>query len=381
MRKETGVWIKKHLIEFKVPKRANFLYAIGGVLLFGVLLQILTGVSIAIQYTPVVSEAFVSVWMFMRKFKYGWLVRTAHANGASLIFCALYAHMFRAMYYRSYTGERRGAWLVGSVIYVLMMCISFIGYVLPWGQLSYWAAVVITNFINAIPLIGKWLKLFVLGGHAVRGSLLKRFFAFHCFLPFVLFFLAVVHVVLVHNSGQSDIVSNRMPAISSRANMFPVYLLKDLVCVGAYLLILCALCLAFPNVFSNKLNYEPADFYNTPADIKPEWYFMHYYSVLRIFESKLAGVFVTSLTLLLIVVLPYIHEDLFSDALKDLYKPSVVVLFLSFALLGILGALRLNYWLAVLAKLCVCVCLSFFLWPVIARLTRVLAVALVTWCC
>lgn len=206
----------------------------------------------------------------MRRFKYGWLVRNAHVNGASLIFCALYAHMFRAMYYRSYIGKRRRVWLVGSAIYVLMMCVSFIGYVLPWGQLSYWAAVVITNFINAIPLIGRWLKLFVLGAHAVRDPLLRRFFVFHCFLPFVLFFLAVFHVALVHNSGQNDVISNRTPAIGSRVNMFPVYVLKDLVLVGLYSLILCALCLAFPNVFSNKLNYEPADFYNTPADIKPE---------------------------------------------------------------------------------------------------------------
>ncbi|AHL30940.1 MAG: putative cytochrome b [Candidatus Hodgkinia cicadicola] len=366
---------------FKVPKRANLLYAIGGVLLFGVLLQILTGVSMAIHYVPALSKAFVSVNMFMRKFKYGWLVRSAHANGASLMFCALYAHMFKAMYYRSYVGRRRRVWLVGSAIYALIMCISFMGCVLPWSQLSYWAAVVATSFINATPLVGKWLRLFVLGGHSVRDLLLKRFFVFHCFLPFALLFFVVLHVALVHASGQNDVVSNRVFAVSSRVNMFPVFVLKDLVFVGLYLLILCALCLAFPSVFSNKLNYEPADFYNTPADIKPEWYFMHYYSVLRVFESKLAGVFVTSLTLLFVVALPYIHEDLSSDTLKDLYKPGVVVLFLSFALLGILGAMRPSYWLAALARACVCVYLSFFLWPVIARLTRVIALSLVTWRC
>ncbi|AUG91450.1 Cytochrome b [Candidatus Hodgkinia cicadicola] len=375
------VWIKTHLMAFKVPKRANLLYAIGSVLLFGVLLQILTGVSIAIHYAPIISKAFLSVNMFMRKFKYGWLVRSAHVNGASLMFCALYAHMFRAVYYRSYVGRRRRVWLVGSAIYVLIMCISFMGYVLPWGQLSYWAAVVVTGFINATPLVGKWLRLFVLGGHSVRDSLLKRFFVFHCFLPFVLLLFAVVHVVLVHASGQNDVVSNRAFAISSRVNMFPIFALKDLVFVGLYLLILCALCLAFPSAFSNKLNYEPADFYNTPADVKPEWYFMHHYSVLRVFESKLAGVFVTGLTLLFVVVLPYTHEDLSSDVLKDLYKPGVVVLFLSFALLGTLGAMRLSYWLTVLARACVCVYLSFFLWPVIARLMRVIALNLVTWCC
>ncbi len=197
-------------------------------------------------------------------------MRDVHVNGASLIFCALYVHMFRAMYYRSYIGKRRGVWLVGSAMYVLVMCISFIGCVLPWSQLSYWAAVVVTNFIDAIPLIGKWLRLFVLGGHSVRDSLLKRFFVFHCFLPFVLLFLAVLHVVLVRNSGQSNTVSNRTFAVGSRVSMFPVYVLKHLVFVGFHLLILCVLCLAFPGVFSNKLNYEPADFYNAPADVKPE---------------------------------------------------------------------------------------------------------------
>ncbi|AIC63902.1 Cytochrome b [Candidatus Hodgkinia cicadicola] len=376
-----GVWIKTHLLAFKVPKRANLLYAIGGVLLFSVLLQILTGVSIAIHYVPVLSKAFVSVNMFMRKFKYGWLVRSAHANGASLMFCALYTHMFRSVYYRSFVGKRRRVWLVGSAIYVLVMCISFMGYVLPWGQLSYWAAVVITNFIHAIPLVGKWLRLFVLGGQSVRDPLIKRFFVFHCFLPFVLLFLVVVHIALVHISGQNDVIPNRAFAVGARVNMFPVYALKDLVLVGLYLLILCALCLAFPSAFSNKLNYEPADFYNTPADIKPEWYFMHYYSVLRVFESKLAGVFVTGLTLLFVAALPYTHEDLSSDVLKVLYKPSVVVLFLSFALLGILGALRLSYWLTVLARVCVCVYFLFFLWPVFARSMRLVALNLVTWCC
>ncbi len=183
---------------------------------------------------------------------------------------------------------------------------------------------------------------------------------FHCFLPFALLLFIALHIALVHASGQSDVVANRLPAVGERVNMFPVYALKDLMAVSLYLFVLCLLCLVFPNAFSNKLNYEPADFYRTPADIKPEWYFMQYYSVLRVFESKLVGALVIALTLLFIMALPYLHEDLSSDVFEAWYRLSVVTLFLSFALLGALGAVRLSYCVTVLARLCVFSYLLFF---------------------
>ncbi|XXM93389.1 MAG: cytochrome b N-terminal domain-containing protein [Candidatus Hodgkinia cicadicola] len=374
-----SAWIRAHFVRFKVPKRINLLYTLGGVLLFAIALQILTGISMAIHYVPVITKAFVSVNVIMRKFKYGWLVQNAHANGASLIFCALYIHIFKAIYYRSYVGARCAVWIIGSVMYILIMCVSFIGYILPWGQLSYWAAVVITNVISSVPLAGKWLKLLALGGYAVRDSLLKRFFVFHCFLPFALVSLTLVHLALVHSSGQNDLISNRVPAKNARANMFPVYALKDLVSICAYLLLLCLLCLVFPNALSNNLNYEPADFYNTPADIKPEWYFMQYYSVLRVFESKLAGVFAIWLTLMLIMLLPYTHKELPLSSLRALYRAHVILLFLSFIVLGALGALHLNRWLIALAKLCIISYFSFFLWPALVRIMRLLALSLIKW--
>ncbi|XXM90171.1 cytochrome b N-terminal domain-containing protein [Candidatus Hodgkinia cicadicola] len=372
-------WIKSHFMLFAVPKHASLLYALGGVLLFGLLLQIITGISMAIHYVPVMSEAFMSVNLFVRNFKYGWLVRSAHINGASLLFCVLYAHMFRAVYYRSYVGNRRIVWLIGSIAYILIMCISFMGYVLPWGQLSYWAAVVIANVIGSVPLVGKWMRLFVLGGYSVRDALLKRFFVFHCVLPFVLFFLITMHVALVHFAGQNDLAVSRLPVASARINIFPVYALKDFICVCVYLLVLAALCLVFPDVFSNRLNFEPADFYNTPADIKPEWYFMHYYSLLRIFESKLTGICLVALTLTLIALLPYTHEELSSVNFEKLYRPCVVGLFASFVILGVLGTVRLSYWSVVLAKLCVLGYFSFFLWPVAARIFDLTGLRSVKW--
>ncbi|XXN19775.1 MAG: cytochrome b N-terminal domain-containing protein [Candidatus Hodgkinia cicadicola] len=379
MKSDIIAWTKGRFVSFKVPRYANLLYVFGGVLLFGLMLQILTGVSMAIHYVPTISDAFLSINLFVRKFEYGWLVRAAHVNGASLIFCALYAHIFKAVYYRSYIGSRKTVWLVGSLIHIMMMCISFMGYVLPWGQLSYWAAVVITNFVESVPLIGKWLRLFLLGARGVREPLIRRFFVFHCILPFVLIALVILHITLVHAAGQNNPILNRMPVLDSRVSIYPVYLLKDVISVCVYLLVLCLLCLVAPNMFINSLNYEPANFYVTPNEIKPEWYLMHYYSVLRIFESKLVGMLVAILSLVFTVLLPYTHSDLSSKLFVKFYRPCVIVLFLSFLALGVLGTLRLTYWLNVLARLCTFVCALFFFFPIVARLSRVLGLSLLKW--
>ncbi|XXM93677.1 cytochrome b N-terminal domain-containing protein [Candidatus Hodgkinia cicadicola] len=355
---------------FEVPKHANLLYVLGGVLLFALCLQILTGLSMAIHYLPSAANAFESINELMRKFKYGWLVRSAHVNGASLFFCVLYFHIFKAVYYRSYIGSRKLVWVIGIAMYVLVLCTSFMGFVLPWGQLSYWAAVVITNFVEAVPAAGKWIKLFVLGGVNVRDPMLKRFFVFHCFVPFVILFLAVLHVVLVHLATQNSPVPNRLPLHDSCVKMFPFFALKDVMFVFVYLLVLCFLCLVAPNTFLSRHNYTPANYYVTPTDIKPEWYFLPYYSVLRGFESKLFGVFAVMSALVFMVLLPYTHENLSSSVFESFYKLSATVLFLSFFCLGIVGAFEFGFYSDLVLKLCTTWCLVFFLCPFASRCWR-----------
>ncbi|WGS83574.1 MAG: cytochrome b N-terminal domain-containing protein [Candidatus Hodgkinia cicadicola] len=355
-------WIAQ-LSCFEVPRHANLLYVLGGVLLFALCFQILTGLSMAIHYLPTTASAFESINEFVRKFKYGWLVRSAHANGASLFFCALCFHVFRAVYYRSYIGSRKLVWMVGSAMYILALSISFMGLVLPWGQLSYWAAVVITNFVEAVPAAGKWIKLLVLGGFNIRDATLKRFFVFHCFLPFVVLFLAVLHVVLVHLATQNSPIPNRLPLYNSFVRMFPFFALKDTAFVFGYLLAICFLCLVVPNAFLNRHNHNPTNYYVTPTDIKPEWYFLPYYSVLRGFDSKPLGVVSVVSVLVFMVLLPYTHESLPSVVFKSFYKLFATALFLSFSCLGILGVFELGRYSDLVAKLCTAWCFAFSLCP------------------
>ncbi|PIM95848.1 cytochrome b [Candidatus Hodgkinia cicadicola] len=361
--------ITSHLIKFQIPKHANWLYTTGFSLIFIFILQIASGISIAIHYKPSTRLAFLSIHRTERLFKYGWLVRNLHVCGSSALFLLLYLHIFKGIYYKSYYGSKKILWLTGSIIHLIIILIGFFGSVLSWSQMSYWAAVVITNFIGSIPIIGKFLRLILLGGYTVGDSTLRRFFVFHCVFPFICLTFIMIHLLLVHIKGQTSPIANRLPISNSFEDMYPNFIAKDIITCIVMLFIMYVLCLICPNIILNKLSYIPADYYSTPTDIEPEWYFLPYYSILKTFESKMLGI--TSITLLLfsLIFIPYIYNIELPNITTRTYRLHTITAFISLILLGLMGKCRYTKLISKLSKACVLWYLGFFSLPLIIRIT------------
>jgi ubiquinol-cytochrome c reductase cytochrome b subunit len=286
------------------PQPANLSYAWNGGSLLAVCLgiQIVTGIILAMHYTPNVDLAFVSVEHIMRDVNYGWLIRYIHANVASFFFIFVYLHIGRGLYYGSYKSPRSITWSIGVIILVLMMGIAFLGYVLPYGQMSLWGATVITNMLSAIPWIGQDFVQFVWGGFSVNNATLNRFFSLHYLLPFVLAALAVMHMITLHQHGSSNPLG-----VSSNADkipMHPYYLFKDLVTIFLFFLALALFVFYIPNALGHSDNYIPANPMQTPPSIVPEWYLLPYYAILRSIPNKLAGVIGMLGSLLILLAMP-----------------------------------------------------------------------------
>ncbi|CAN5613647.1 cytochrome b [soil metagenome] len=285
------------------PKNLNWMWIWGIVLSFSLVLQIVTGIVLVMHYTPDTSLAFASVEHIMRDVNAGWAFRYVHMNGASLFFIAVYAHIFRNLYYGSYKYPREVTWIIGMLIYVLMMATAFIGYVLPWGQMSFWGATVITGLFGAIPFIGESLQTWLLGGPAVDNATLTRFFSLHYLLPFVIAGLVIVHVWAFHHTGNNNPTgievrrASRQEAERDTVPFWPYFVLKDLYAL-VFILVIFALVVGFmPNFLGHPDNYIEADPLATPAHIVPEWYFLPFYAILRaitfdvlFIEARLGGV-------------------------------------------------------------------------------------------
>ncbi|PIM95324.1 cytochrome b [Candidatus Hodgkinia cicadicola] len=361
--------ITSHLIKFQVPKHANWLYTTGFSLIFIFILQIASGISIAVHYKPSTRLAFLSIHRTERLFKYGWLVRNLHVCGSSALFLLLYLHIFKGIYYKSYYGSKKMLWLTGSIIHLIIILIGFFGSVLSWSQMSYWAAVVITNFVGSIPIIGKFLRLILLGGYTVGDSTLRRFFVFHCVFPFICLTFIMIHLLLVHIKGQTSPIANRLPISNSFEDMYPNFIAKDIITCIVILFIMYVLCLICPNIILNKLSYIPADYYSTPTDIEPEWYFLPYYSILKTFESKMLGI--TSIILLLssLIFIPYIYNIELPNITTRTYRLHTITAFISLILLGLIGKCRYTKLISKLSKACVLWYFGFFSLPLIIRIT------------
>jgi ubiquinol-cytochrome c reductase cytochrome b subunit len=275
----------------------------GIVLAFCLVLQLATGITLAMHYTPHTSLAFASVEHIMRDVNGGWLLRYMHANGASLFFVAVYLHLFRGLYYGSYKAPREITWIIGILIYVAMMATAFMGYVLPWGQMSFWGATVITNLFSALPLVGEPIVQWLWGGFAVDNPLLNRFFSLHYLLPFVLAALVVVHVWAFHTTGNNnptgvEVRRGSLAEVKKDTLPFwPYFVIKDLYALAVVLVVFCAFVFFMPNFLGHPDNYIEANPLSTPAHIVPEWYFLPFYAILRsitfdiwFISSKLGGV-------------------------------------------------------------------------------------------
>ena len=328
-----------HLMSFPTPKNLNYWYAFGGILTVMLVVQLITGIVLAMHYTPHVDMAFSSVEHIMRDVNYGWLLRYMHANGASMFFIAVYVHMFRGMYYGSYKAPREILWMIGVLIYLIMMATAFMGYVLPWGQMSFWGAKVITNLFSAIPFFGESITTWLWGGYSVDNPTLNRFFSLHYLLPFVLAGLVGLHIWALHVPGNGNPTGVNVKSSQDTVSFHPYYTMKDAFAIVVFMLLFAAFLFFAPNYLGHAINYLPANPLQTPSHIVPEWYYLPFYAILRAIPNKLMGVAAMFGSILILFVLPWLDT---SRVRSGTYRPIFKQFFWIFALvcigLGYLGS-------------------------------------------
>nr|YP_006280984.1 apocytochrome b [Helicosporidium sp. ex Simulium jonesi]ACT36211.1 apocytochrome b [Helicosporidium sp. ex Simulium jonesi] len=299
--------LNDHIVDYPSPSNINYLWSFGSVAGICLVVQIATGIFLAMHYTPHVDMAFLSVEHIMRDVEGGWLLRYLHANGASMFFIVVYLHMFRGLYYGSFTSPREFLWIIGVVILLLMIITAFIGYVLPWGQMSFWGATVITSLASAIPVVGDHIVTWLWGGFSIDNATLNRFFSLHYLLPFVIAGLAVVHLAALHQYGSGNPLGTSSAV--DKINLYPAFYVKDLVIWVAFALFFAFFVYFMPNVLGHTDNYIPANPMNTPPHIVPEWYFLWVYAILRSIPNKLAGVGAIALVFISLLALPFLSTS------------------------------------------------------------------------
>lgn len=298
----------KHFEHYKAPKNLNYFWNLGAIAGLALMIQIASGIILAMHYTPHVDHAFDSVENIMRNVNYGWLIRYTHAVGASMFFVAVYLHMLRGLYYGSYKPPRELLWHIGLVIFLTMMATAFMGYVLPWGQMSYWGATVITSLFSAIPFVGEYIVQFLWGGYSVDNPTLNRFFALHYLLPFIILALVMLHVVALHVHGSNNPTGKDLEE-KDKIPFHPYYTYKDLFSFAIYLIIFSYFVFYAPNYLGHPDNYTPANPLITPSHIVPEWYFLPFYAILRSIPSKLGGVVTMFGAIFVLFLLPWIDRS------------------------------------------------------------------------
>ncbi|MBU6266431.1 MAG: cytochrome b N-terminal domain-containing protein [Sphingomonadales bacterium] len=330
---------------YPVPRNLNYWWNFGFLALICLGIQIVTGVILAMHYAANAGVAFDSVEHIMRDVNWGWMLRYAHANGASAFFVVIYIHIFRGFYFGSYKAPREMVWLLGVVIFLLMMATAFMGYVLPWGQMSFWGAKVITGLFGAIPLVGEPIQHWLLGGFAPDNAALNRFFSLHFLLPFVIVGVVVLHIWALHIPGSSNPTGVEVKTESDTVPFYPYFIAKDGWAAGAFLFLYFAMVFFFPNALGHPDNYIPANPMQTPAHIVPEWYFWPFYAILRaftqdflIFPAKLLGVLAMFSAILVWFLLPWLDRSPVRSArYRPLYRKFFYALLVDAAVLGYCG--------------------------------------------
>nr|ADT62404.1 cytochrome b [Poecilia butleri]ANY39369.1 cytochrome b [Poecilia nelsoni]AFM44905.1 cytochrome b [Poecilia butleri]AFM44908.1 cytochrome b [Poecilia butleri]AFM44909.1 cytochrome b [Poecilia butleri] len=293
------------LVDLPAPANISAWWNFGSLLGLCLIAQILTGLFLAMHYTSDISMAFSSVAHICRDVNYGWLIRNMHANGASLFFICIYLHIGRGLYYGSYLYKE--TWNIGVVLLLLVMMTAFVGYVLPWGQMSFWGATVITNLLSAVPYVGDTLVQWIWGGFSVDNATLTRFFAFHFLLPFIVAAATLVHLIFLHETGSNNPIGLNSDA--DKISFHPYFSYKDLLGFILLLTALIALALFSPNLLGDPENFTPANPLVTPPHIKPEWYFLFAYAILRSIPNKLGGVLALLASILVLMVIPFLHTS------------------------------------------------------------------------
>lgn len=333
--------IHSSFVAYPVPRNLNYFWTFGGILSLMLVAQIVTGIVLAMHYTPHVDYAFSSVEHIMRDVNWGWFIRYAHANGASMFFVAVYIHMLRGLYYGSYKAPREVLWILGVIIFLLMMATAFMGYVLPWGQMSFWGATVITNLFSAIPLVGNAITTWLWGGYSVDNPTLNRFFSLHYLLPFMIAGVVVLHVWALHVTGQNNPAGVEVKNVKRDTVPFTPYAtIKDGFAMVCFLAFFAWFLFYVPNYLGHADNYIPANPLVTPAHIVPEWYFLPFYAILRAIPSKLGGVLAMFGSIAVLAFLPWLDTSrVRSAAFRPVYKVFFWVFVLCAIGLGYLGAM------------------------------------------
>ena len=333
--------LSNHLTEYPTPKNLNYWWTFGGILTFCLITQIVTGIILAMHYVAHADLAFGSVEHIMRDVNYGWLIRYVHANGASMFFLAVYIHIFRALYYGSYKAPREMIWILGMLIYFLMMAAAFMGYVLPWGQMSFWGATVITNLFSAIPLVGESITNWLWGGYSVDNPTLTRFFSLHYLIPFLILGLVILHIWALHIPGNNNPIGIDIKKPSNDTVPFhPYIVIKDMFALLLFLIIFAFFVFYSPNILGHSDNYIEANPLVTPAHIVPEWYLLPFYAILRSVPDKLLGVIAMFASIFVLVILPWLDTSKVRSAIfRPIYKQLYWFFVADVLILGYMGAM------------------------------------------
>jgi len=366
-------YIEKEYHTFPTPRNFNYFWNFGAIATVMLVLMIATGVVLATNYTPHADLAFNSVERIMRDVPQGWLMRYLHMNGASFFFIAVYIHIFRGMYYGSYKSPRELLWILGVVILLLMMATAFMGYVLPWGQMSFWGATVITNLFSAIPVVGDSIVTWLWGGFAIDNPTLNRFYALHYLLPFVIVAVVALHVVALHVHGSNNPLGIDPKGPQDTVPFHPYYTMKDGFGVMCFLIVYCAFVFFMPNALGDVANYIPANPLVTPNEIVPEWYFLPFYAILRAIPDKLGGVICMFGAIAVLFVLPWLDTSrVRSCTFRPVYKWFMFVLVADAIILGICGAHPPEGWYVPVSRLATFYYFFHFLilLPVLGKIER-----------
>ncbi len=331
--------LKHSAVDYPTPKNLNYWWNFGSLAGFFLLVQIITGIMLSMHYTAHVDHAFTSIEHIMRNVNHGWLIRYIHMNGASFFFIVVYIHIFRGLYYGSYKAPRELLWWLGIIILLLMMATAFMGYVLPWGQMSFWGATVITNLFSAIPIIGENVVQWLWGGYSVDNPTLSRFYTLHFLLPFLIVGVVILHIVALHTHGSNNPLGIDRKGPQDSIPFHPYYTVKDFFGLGVALTIFFAVVFFAPDYLGHPDNYVPADPLKTPAHIVPEWYFLPFYAILRAIPDKLGGVIAMFSAIFVLFLLPWLDTSkVRSASFRPLYRILFWIFLLDAIILGWIGS-------------------------------------------
>ena len=338
--------------EYPTPKNLSYWWNFGSLAGIALVIMIVTGIFLAMHYTPHTDYAFQSVERIMRDVNYGWLIRYIHMNGGSMFFLVVYIHIFRSMYYGSYKYPRELLWILGVVILLLMMATAFMGYVLPWGQMSFWGATVITNLFSAIPLVGESIVTWMWGGYSVDNPTLNRFFSLHYLLPFVIVGVVFLHIWALHRFGSNNPAGIDTKGPQDQIPFHPYYTVKDAFGLGVFLVVFAGFVFFAPNFFGEPDNYIPANPLVTPTHIVPEWYLLPFYAILRAIPDKLTGVIAMFGSIALLMLLPWLDTSRVRSAkFRPIFKQVYWLFLINCLVLGYIGAKPPEGWYIVIGQI------------------------------